>query len=98
MKIITTTLLLMLGLSATAQNQDELQKGKILDSYETTNSSNSKATIYLIIDEETGEILESLPTLAELENGTAIMFLKKNKYHNTANHMNSHDIMAKSEY
>ena len=70
--------LVYLDSASTTQKPKQVIKS-IVDSYETTNSSNSKATIYLIIDEETGEILESLPTLAELENGTAIMFLKKNK-------------------
>lgn len=97
MKTITTALLLMLGFNTIAQ--DKLQEGKILSSYEQPISSNLNGTVYLIIDNVTGEILESLPTTAQAETGSVILFTKvKDKNYNKANHMLKHDIMARAEY
>jgi hypothetical protein len=99
MKTITTALLLMLGFNSMAQNQDQLEEGKIISSYEQTISSGRKATVYLIVDNVTGEIMESLPTTAKADTGSVILFKKiKDKNYNKANHMMVHDIMARADY
>jgi hypothetical protein len=96
MKKITTTFIMMFALSTFAQSQDELSSGKILSSYKNDLQTKELSYTYLIVEELTGEMYETFPSSVELKVGTTILF-DKNK-HNIANHMMSHDIMAKSQY